>query len=906
MAKTMKRILAMLIAVSLCVGQLTVAAWAVEEEQSVLTASIEVSVNEEKDTTVTVGDYGQVTTVDTTGKSWSGADTVDGAEVEVEGSENSTHTTVTDDLGNPITESGKTEGSETITSTKVDTDEDSKTETLPVETTDNQYVEGTTTEGQWSDPVDIAAPTTESKDAEISYQPGEVTLNMSQENPTDEVSEEGDLTTAVKENGLYTDMAEVSVTGAPTDPEGEIKTVKEPIKDAEGNVIGYMITKTITKTVEEEGDPNTTEGESVTGTPVTGETVTTPGSSETTFTLERPDESETVNEDGSKSVTTVEEILENGKVVGYKSTTVITDAKGKEISRSSESIYGTTKTTEVSNETTTTTTVTTTPLNTNKVVTTTTTVITNAEGVEMVPVLVNGTFWGWAYKAELGEVTSSGSHGSVDMDSLTPTQSQPATGKVDTTTDLYNRKDSDTKISFDGWDFQWLGEYGLESAIRVEAGNVTTWQPHQFVLENEAGEKFYVYCADFEVDPELTFRYSMENLEDADYYNDAAAARIRAIAMNGYWGTSEGVGSLDAVKKLMEDSGLFTQKEIDSLTPGEALTATQAAIWKYGNSGSTKFGSDIVGAYYNGSSFNYNYSNATVQKLYDYLITLSEDATDSTTLITENHFATEASITVGDKAEDVLANLDDNDDNDVYNTSVSFSLLVEPDKKSDDLVVTVLDGSNNVIRKVRLAGDSSNDDASVFGTVTKDGDMYTINDLQIAEGVNITLNLAGTQHLDKGVYLYTSEIREDESSQTFVGLAEGDRDVDLSVNLKFEVTDPQANIETTYTSQSTSKVDTRIDSKTDTRTETVVTTDIKVITTVTEETKRAWDSEWTKEYEYEYDVEPHNDDGDLTEIEDEDVALADAPKTGDISMLWAVLALASVSGMFLLKKREEG
>ena len=49
---------------------------------------------------------------------------------------------------------------------------------------------------------------------------------------------------------------------------------------------------------------------------------------------------------------------------------------------------------------------------------------------------------------------------------------------------------------------------------------------------------------------------------------------------------------------------------------------------------------------------------------------------------------------------------------------------------------------------------------------------------------------------------------------------------------------------------------------------------------------------------------PQNDDGDII-IEDEDVPLADAPKTGDISGVLAAISLLSFGGMVLLKKKED-
>ena len=90
----------------------------------------------------------------------------------------------------------------------------------------------------------------------------------------------------------------------------------------------------------------------------------------------------------------------------------------------------------------------------------------------------------------------------------------------------------------------------------------------------------------------------MKNLEDADYYSQEQAEQIRSIALKGYWGTvgyqtdQDGntilddagnpvpkVGSLEALKATLPASGEFTAEELESLTDGVALTATQMAIW---------------------------------------------------------------------------------------------------------------------------------------------------------------------------------------------------------------------------------------------------------------------------------------------------------------------------------------
>ena len=981
MATKTKRFLAITLALCLLTAQLITPAVAVEETQPTITVTTEVTeiptdggTRTETETTtteITTSDTGITTITDTTEKEWkeetSEEQTFENAPADeegyipvseetttkVEGSETTKEIEVNEGPEYPLSESGSTQGSETTTVTTETVKEKTEKEEIPDTATDNDYVEGNTVEGEWSDPKENETAPGTSSDAKIDGQPDEVTLNMKQDDPNtsadesrDEVAESGSITTVVNTN-------ELNVTPGTSsedilDDKGNVigtkKTVITPIKDDNGTVTGYQVTTTTTRIHETEKVEQTKEGTPETTTKT--ETNTTVSEPETIFTLpEKPAASESVDEaTGNKTATTVEEITENGKVVGYKSTTIVTDAEGNELHRSSESIYGTTTVTGAETKTETTTETTVTGLTTDKTVTTETTVTTDTETKELVPVMVNGT-WGWVYRADLEAVLSGEGHGDVDMEHLLVDLSKkPADGTTNTTTDLFGRPnagnmpaDADMEKILGDMDFVWFGEYGLESAIHAQADGGTGWHVKQFVLRDVNGDPVTVYCADFNTSPEENFRYDMENLEDADYYSDADAEHIRAIALNGFWGSTSGTGSLADFQAKLKKAGQaktgLTDAQIDSITEGMALTATQTAIWRYGDSSTdTEYFTDtgdVVGMYRTGSKFS-NYENDIVEKLYDYLIGLTAKATDSTTMITEKHFATEASITVGEKAEDVLANLDDSDDNDVYNTSVSFSLLVEPNQDKDDLVVTVLDGSGNPIRKVRLAGSSANDD-SLFGTYTKNNNNYTISDLQIAEGVSITLNLAGMQYLDQGVYLYTSEVKDSKTSQTFVGLAEGEREVNLNVNLTFEVDDPQATIENSYTSSTQSKTDTRVDTKTDTRTETEVENHITVTTTVTSSTHREWDSSWEKEYTYEYDTDFHDDDfgfddddkndeddrddhngggsydnGDGTiTILDGDVPLANVPKTGDVSAIWVILSMASAGGMIVLNKKRE-
>lgn len=82
--------------------------------------------------------------------------------------------------------------------------------------------------------------------------------------------------------------------------------------------------------------------------------------------------------------------------------------------------------------------------------------------------------------------------------------------------------------------------------------------------------------------------------------------------------------------------------------------------------------------------------------------------------------------------------------------------------------------------------------------LTATGDTYTLKNVPLTEGeCNLTFELKGAQTLDHGVYLYLSEVAEnpedpdDPTSQTMVGVAEGERSVNVSMlaSLNLDVDD---------------------------------------------------------------------------------------------------------------------
>jgi hypothetical protein len=210
------------------------------------------------------------------------------------------------------------------------------------------------------------------------------------------------------------------------------------------------------------------------------------------------------------------------------------------------------------------------------------------------------------------------------------------------------------------------------------------------------------------------------------------------------------------------------------------------------------------------------------------------------TVITENNFATNASI--------VLTSSDE--DTGLYKTDVSFTLEMIP-TDNDDLVVTVMDSNGRTLTVQRLSGAGSETRAE--GASTDSGMVYTLRNLEIASGVTVTLNLSGTQTLDQGVYLYTADMYTD--SQTFVGVSAGERQVNLSVDLRFETAQHSTSSKTTTQTDRVLDVSASTATKTDVTTETNTTETVRTNVnnkvyadvTVTEVTETNTGRDWTYE-----------------------------------------------------------
>ena len=950
------------------------------------------------ETTETVTSEDGRTTTITTEITWASPE---GEEPVVEGAAVTTETTVLDEEGRVIQESGSEAGhetatAETVTGEAVTEDKEPVTETAEGETITTEVP------GQFETVDSTAASSSEAIDPVFKDGDSSITVGLtpgSTATGTAEVDkealagqlarpdeEDSEITdpdtgesvghkTVTVEDVLDEDGAVVGFTATTTEetsvttalPEGvssaeppEMPQPQEPFTDADG------VTTKVDVAPIYDGDGNLTGYQTT-----TTKTSTTGAAVSETVLPDRPAEGETTDpETGETTAVTVAELRDaSGALTGYEVTTTTTDREGN-VRTAVETLRGTKDTstlTEVTDVTVTTVTFTETTGGT--VTTTTRTTTTETKRIVGSDRTVT---------AEMGDVTAGENAGVLETTGVKADVAEPDVGKTDQKTDLHHRADKEAvEFDPDGYDFQWLGKYGLESAIRVDAVKVnedgTTsssdrWQAHQFVLVDKDGNEHYVYCADFAVSPQAGFRYDMENVEDAGYYDSEAAAHIRAIAQNGYWGTSEGAGSLDAVKRMLVDAynngeidrdnygGLATAWGFDTyLTDGMALAATQAALWTFGNSGDMMIDRDDPFTSYYQAVGGRNWREldsrewALTKALYDYLVSQTEAPTHKNTLINENNFAANASLTVGQRDEATGK----------YEADLTFTLAVMPDTESDDLLVHVVVGGE-IVETRRLAGD---DTGTQYGVVPRSGDgSYTLSGLKLADGVNIDLRLTGTQNIGEGVYLFTSEVSTEPvgydedgepvfSSQTFVGIESGRQSVDLSVSLNFTVNEAAAEIVTDTASTTERKVDATETSRMDTVTTTGGWTETAVTVTTIQQNDREWEVTWEKGYTYP-DPEPETpekpeepetpdtpevpgtppdeppvedipvedvpktdipvevpdvpvEDEPLVEIPDEDVPaadipVADVPQTGDDSGLWYVLLMASLAGLAVM------
>lgn len=846
MKRKFRTLISCLLIASLCIGLLSATALAADPPAGTVedpTVTEAVTTDTKQDTPAP----GQTTTTTTTEKTWKGTTTEDGTTTTVNGEEKTTDTTVTGPDGDLLDQTGTVAGSETTTTTPGEGD----TPTPP----GTQNVADSKPDG----PLEV---TVKPGDTDVKAE-GNVSAWL-KDKAVPDWANDGSLRSEQGEDGTITNIVKKddnTYTKTVTKPDGTVTVETVTLeKDDEGHVTGYTKTTETTGSVTDE-----------TVKPEVPDQATVGKDGDTTYSFELPEKPEIttpVQRDKAGKPVSGEEVLPlidtSGNVIGY---TKVTYTEGTP--SYSDPVLGAYYATTTKIET---------LENGLQKITTTKTRVTDTKVLEEALSVSDGK---WSLSGWMGDVKEGANNG--DLSYNTPQPGEKQFEKMEKWQDnlgvLLEPASPDSSRPSSG-ELKYVG-YGLYSNILLGYWNGNEFKRanyvHQFKLEDAAGRKYYAYCADWSTGAVMSTKYELVNVLDASYIKDKTAREhLQAIAENGYWGTNEGIGSLEKVRELVGE------EYRSAINDGIALAVTQAALWKYGNQdpnlefGGNNINGDEGGGRYKTDELLEFYcrsknpndigkltpeQRAAAVALYNALIEKMPDSTDPVTDIITKEDIKDATIRVNEKTGT----------GDKYKTDLSFTLSVDKDRINGDITLTIYDQGGNPIASRNLK------DAPT-GTDPETGEpIYTINGLEIAANTQVRMNLSGKQTLKGGAYLFRSDVDKDgkPKSQTFIGLVNGTstRDLNLNVTLGFQVVEPIIKPDASASSR-----------------------DKHTVT-------------WTASYHTEW---PHTPDQPPEEPETPEMPETpetpetpvvpgyDVPKTGDASGLYYVLAIFSALGLALV------
>ena len=336
-----------------------------------------------------------------------------------------------------------------------------------------------------------------------------------------------------------------------------------------------------------------------------------------------------------------------------------------------------------------------------------------------------------------------------------------------------------------------------ELLILVDASDNYTWTPSGLYSSGSSNYEV-VYCCDMETLFEDGVHYKRMNLEEGEYYSDAAAEQIRGIVTSSY-----PYVSLEDMKKDLKGK----VNDAENLTRGDVIAAVQFAIWSCANS-------DHVDGYSYNTTFDItNYNKDWGRVLHDYANEMYEwwnvgkgtyytnetarDRIDSLVTYLSGLSGVQASndqiVITGVEIVGVKPVL--MGDSNAYEVALKVVLNSSGSGEKDKLTLTAIAGSG--------------EDATV---TTKDV-VYGQTEYMLLVTANpndeIVVEISGTQNVPQGVYFYAPEpadVDPDESddeigpdgiptarevSQNMVGVAMGDTPVYAMKSVLFEMDIPE-------------------------------------------------------------------------------------------------------------------
>lgn len=251
------------------------------------------------------------------------------------------------------------------------------------------------------------------------------------------------------------------------------------------------------------------------------------------------------------------------------------------------------------------------------------------------------------------------------------------------------------------------------------------------------GGSIAAYCTDVDTSAKSDTYYRRINLEDSSYHADGSAAKIRSVVLNSFpykYDETTISGLQDDVNNWLESQ---SETKVEDLTVGDALTATQLAIWKL-----THGDKYTVGDFYSGWGLEYSSADALNalkgRSIYTENLTENNPNSDETT---------EANVRL---LYNYLMSLEGTDPKDDAISEFSFENIhfdITENETSYDVTVYVT---------VNATIDSSDDLtlAAVCGGTTQEKNLtqageYSFTFSGLTDLTEITLKITGTQTGDR-------------------------------------------------------------------------------------------------------------------------------------------------------------
>ena len=306
-----------------------------------------------------------------------------------------------------------------------------------------------------------------------------------------------------------------------------------------------------------------------------------------------------------------------------------------------------------------------------------------------------------------------------------------------------------------------------------------TWTPDGLYAY---GQNNYdvTYCSDLITNPKSGTMYKRTNLEDSGHYSASAARHIRAIMENAYPYLT--IGEMkDRLKAYGLDSGF-----VDSLNRSDLIAGVQMAIWAFSNMDLQRIGNVVrYGGTYDASLVSYmNPLHVYNNELWEWWPTRAGRMTvDPNAAYRVNNLtyflcnlppkdAPSHQLVISD-VEITMARLVPGED-DLYQVGIYVNLNGAV-RDADEIYITATSTHAN-------GEESAVTDRKTLRTET--GDRFSLQ-LLAQPGDMISVDVSGTQYLEKGVYYYEPENGRD-SSQALVGVAEGETAVSANKTFVFE------------------------------------------------------------------------------------------------------------------------